>query len=452
MIANANSIRIPLANKSVHMCVTSPPYYGLRDYGLTGTEWDTVTYTPMAGLPSVTVQPWRGCLGLEPTPEMFVAHIVAVFREVWRVLRDDGTCWINFGDSYATGTKADRQASTGLLAHHTAQDISRIGTPSGLKTKDLIGIPWRLAFALQADGWYLRNDIIWHKPNPMPESVTDRCTKSHEYLFLLAKSARYFYDNEAVKEQNITQPGPLRNRAEEQYNDSFPGGHFSGGERTFYSETGRNRRTVWTISTTPYKGAHFATYPPDLVAPCILAGTSQRGVCPICGAQWERVIEKKGKSTYEKMKQDHGVTHEEMHEFAKAEGRNLKGGQEAWGQTRDENGNVPSLGSRESSTLGWRPTCDCNAERFDMEYYTAAEIAELEVDIAPVPAKVFDPFVGSGTTGQVARETGRKFIGLDLSIKYLRENALVRSEQKQTQESLEQLPMFTPQTAAANRQ
>ena len=260
-----------LEAESVHCCITSPPYWGLRDYGVNGQ------------------------MGLEPTPELFLANMVTLFREVRRVLRSDGTCWVNMGDSYATGTTASRQQSTGLLKHHTAQDISRVGTPIGLKTKDLVGMPWRLALALQQptlkcngcdnvahksawghfpngrlicpacelskgwtvaeQGWWLRSDVIWHKTNPMPESVTDRPTKAHEYVFLLTKSARYYYDNEAVKETAV-----------------------GGGTR--------NRRTVWTIATKPYPEAHFAVFPPELPEICIKAGCPKGGTVldPFAGA------------------------------------------------------------------------------------------------------------------------------------------------------------------------
>ena len=264
MIVNANSISIPMTAESVHCVVTSPPYWGLRDYGLAPTEWPTVTYTPLAGLALVTVDAWRGCLGLEPTPEMFVGHIVAVFREVWRVLRDDGTLWLNFGDTYAGGGRGGNGDSITGRAKNASQCSHFTG---GLKVKDLCGIPWRVAFALQADGWYLRNDIIWHKPNPMPESVTDRCTKSHEYLFLLSKNQRYFYDNQAVKEQAVegTDLGILRGRHAGSSTSQTVAWHAQSikdrqdagiDSRTANPSGTRNRRTVWTIPTRGYSGAH----------------------------------------------------------------------------------------------------------------------------------------------------------------------------------------------------
>ena len=206
---------------SVRTCITSPPYFGLRDYGV------------------------EGQIGLEQTPDAYVAEMVSVFREVWRVLADDGTLWLNIGDSYG-------------------------------KEKQLIGIPWKVAFALQADGWYLRSDIIWAKPNPMPESVTDRCTKSHEYVFLLSKSPRYYYDHEAIKEESVTNTeGQSIRFGGSKYGDSTdPKNATKSGN--IYEDTGkRNKRDVWTINTKPFKGAHFAVMPEALVEPCVLAGSAE---------------------------------------------------------------------------------------------------------------------------------------------------------------------------------
>lgn len=244
-----------LPDGSINCCVTSPPYFGLRDYGV------------------------EGQLGLEPTPDEFVSAMVEVFREVRRVLRDDGTLWLNLGDSYANdgkwgGSTGGKHAS----ALHGNSGIGRRLLTTGLKPKDLIGIPWRVAFALQADGWYLRQDIIWHKPNPMPESVTDRCTKAHEYIFLFAKSERYYFDADAIKEQAVS------NHASGNGFKGRQGGAIhmpmSGGAGTadqWLPGGMRNRRSVWTVSTKPFKGAHFATFPPDLIEPCVLAG------CPVDG-------------------------------------------------------------------------------------------------------------------------------------------------------------------------
>ena len=258
-----------ISDRSIHCCVTSPPYWGLRDYGQDGQ------------------------IGLEDTPEAFVARMVEVFREVRRVLREDGTLWLNLGDSYASGGRTYRA--------HDAKDSKggrvtgdyRPSDPDGIKPKDLVGIPWRVAFALQADGWYLRQDIIWHKPNPMPESVRDRCTKAHEYVFLLSKSARYWYDAEAVREES-------KPESVARYGYAF-GGEKSEtltreeahgvGTRTHpigrrEPTVGRNLRSVWTITTKPYSGAHFATFPPELPERCIKAGCPEGGTVldPFFGA------------------------------------------------------------------------------------------------------------------------------------------------------------------------
>ncbi|MPT54765.1 MULTISPECIES: site-specific DNA-methyltransferase [Delftia] len=238
------------------MCVTSPPYFGLRDYGHAGQ------------------------LGLEQTPEQYIAAMVEVFRCVRDVLADDGTLWLNIGDSYASGGGTGAQGARGQRfgRRHTQVTLAdqRKWPDQGIKPKDLIGIPWMLAFALRADGWYLRQDIIWHKPNPMPESVTDRCTKAHEYLFLLSKGPRYFFDNEAVREVSACPRGPGNVRPLLH----LPGERVSGTNanvRGSLHEIGpremRNRRSVWSVATRPYKGAHFATFPPALIEPCIRAGS-----------------------------------------------------------------------------------------------------------------------------------------------------------------------------------
>lgn len=286
-----------MADGSVQTCVTSPPYFGLRDYGHAGQ------------------------IGLEPTPDAFVARLVDVFRDVRRVLRDDGTLWLNLGDSYAgsgrggaaggaSSTLEGGQETQGAAPRRAVSDSQREHTPAvrgsrlppgfhaehfdagvvgrawvppppGFKQKDLIGIPWRVAFALQADGWYLRQDIIWRKPNPMPESVRDRCTKAHEYLFLLSKSLRYYFDAEAIAEpvaettkSRLLQPG----LASQLGSDRVPG-KTNGAMKAVGDATGvRNKRSVWDVAMRPYKGAHFATFPPELVEPCVLAGAPTGGV------------------------------------------------------------------------------------------------------------------------------------------------------------------------------
>lgn len=228
----------------------------------------------------------RAEIGLEPTPDDFVAELVAVFREVRRVLRDDGTLWLNLGDSYATGGErhtgrndVTRETPGGRGGSFRGGERRATGQRDGLKPKDLIGIPWRVAFALQADGWYLRQDIIWHKPNPMPESVKDRCTKAHEYIFMLSKSPRYYWDAEAVKEE--VQHPEMRHKSSNKsaaQESAFLGNAPTNLGRCGTSEDGkRNRRSVWTVSTQPFKGSHFATFPPDLIEPCILAGCPEGG-------------------------------------------------------------------------------------------------------------------------------------------------------------------------------
>ena len=282
-----------LADGSIHCCVTSPPYWGLRDYG------------------------HEGQIGLEDTPEAYVGRMVEVFREVRRVLRDDGTAWVNLGDSYAGSwgnqgrkeTRGTQRAINGpMLQKLKAESVHEIDccmdddcvcaagdggiypdrrTKTGswvndhptLKAKDLVGIPWRVAFALQADGWWLRQDIIWHKPNPMPESVRDRCTKAHEYVFLLTKSERYHYDAEAVSEaaaeSSLARVAQLT-LATQRGSDRVPG-KTNGPMKAVLSGTTRNRRSVWTVTTKPYSGAHFAVMPADLVEPCIKAGCPEGG-------------------------------------------------------------------------------------------------------------------------------------------------------------------------------
>lgn len=279
-----------LDDGSVQTCVTSPPYWGLRDYG-TG-EWeggdaecdhkqgrngsgradgivDDRAQRNRDGVAALTSRVCAKCgarrvdrqLGLERTPREYVERMVGVFREVRRVLKDDGTLWLNLGDSYASLALAS----------------------SAIKHKDIVGIPWRVAFALQADGWYLRQDIIWHKPNPMPESVRDRCTKAHEYIFLLSKQARYYWDQGAVKENTNSDPD-IRSRASTFKKVGNVGGHHCGAE--VLCILGRNKRSVWTVATQPFSEAHFAVFPPKLIEPCILAGCPAGGIVldPFCGS------------------------------------------------------------------------------------------------------------------------------------------------------------------------
>lgn len=267
-----------LPDGCVNTCITSPPYYGLRDYGHDGQ------------------------IGLEESPEAYVQKIVDVFREVKRVLRDDGTLWLNLGDSYAGNNSQASNNGRAGFGNPREKVVNRTG--EGLKTKDLIGIPWRVAFALQADGWYLRQDIIWHKPNPMPESVTDRCTKAHEYIFLLSKSPKYYFDNEAIREEASDVSVARLKRGVSNHHKNINGApgqtpHSMGKPRNHNPNrdvpTTRNPRSVWTVTTKPFKDAHFATYPEDLIVPCILAGCPEGGLVldPFMGAGTTALVSKK---------------------------------------------------------------------------------------------------------------------------------------------------------------
>ncbi len=241
-------------DEQARTCITSPPYYGLRNYGNEENQ-----------------------IGQENTPEEFIDQLVNVFKEVRNVLTDDGTLWVNLGDSYYNYRPGKGQAYPKQSVSKTNQDLptkcnKRGNKLQGLKEKDLIGIPWLFAFAMRADGWYLRQDIIWHKPNPMPESVKDRCTKSHEYIFLLTKNKKYFYDNEAIKEP-VKQDWGTRNRTKGKYHNSGTGLSPHTGLTKSYER--KNKRDVWSVTNKPYKGSHFAVFPPDLIEPCILAGSRE---------------------------------------------------------------------------------------------------------------------------------------------------------------------------------
>lgn len=297
-----------LPDNSVQTVVTSPPYFGLRDYGT--AEWvggdadcshrreskrsdKTITghknFDDMLGVGDAIYKdicPRCGAkredlqIGLEQTPQAFIEELCKVFDEIWRVLKDDGTIWVNLGDSYSSFRDSKAVPDSLRNGDGTAvpQDANRNPAnlkASGLKHKDLIGIPWRFAFAMQERGWYLRQDIIWHKPNPMPESVTDRCTKSHEYIFLMSKQPKYFFDNQAIKEDALTEPMARDKNAEGYQANYAKGDRFSAGERVYGADGKRNKRDVWSVAVRPYKDAHFATYPTELITPCILAGSQE---------------------------------------------------------------------------------------------------------------------------------------------------------------------------------
>lgn len=399
-----SALALPYADGIAQTCVTSPPYYGLRDYGT--ARWEggnagcdhkqtiarhdggrvgvdgfhgsasadsdkgAVNYRDICG--KCGARRIDSQIGLEQTPAAYVAQIVAAMREVWRVLRDDGTLFINLGDSYAQSETRNRQGQGGAIGSESMTRVSLHETGRkqnhGLKPKDLMGIPWRVAFALQDDGWYLRSDIIWAKPNPMPESVTDRPTKAHEYVFLLAKQPRYYYDAEAIAEPSGGANGS--SFVSEYDRETKPG--LGMGERK--EAATRNARSVWQIATQPYSGAHFATMPPELARRCILAGSSARGQCPKCGAPWTRVVERTAMVINRS---------ERTHEL---------------GQTRSS-GTMVSPPTH--TTTGWAASCDCDAGD-------------------PVPQIVLDPFAGSGTTAMVALQNGRQAIGTELNPKYLR--------------------------------
>lgn len=455
-----------LAAQSVHCVVSSPPYWGLRDYGnpprvLGGDpacdhEWGKVqraaaansvpgpngqggknargrNTTKVAGQFCAHCGAWFGCLGLEPTPELFVEHMVQAFAEVHRVLRDDGTVWLNMGDCYATGAgavgdhpgggaqgekwkngyKGDRNGAEGKHAYRIGPmtQPNRMRLP-GYKTKDLVGVPWLLAFALRAAGWYLRAEIVWAKGvsfceayagSVMPESVQDRPTRSHEQVFLLTKSPRYFYDAEAVRETGVYPAGTIAakgsgeregNRRGARKKDILDGpsssvrtqsGSFQDRVDAGYAcyDGTRNLRTVWTISPKPFTEAHFATFPEDLVIPCVKAGTSEKGVCAICGAPWRRIVEKEPipedvKADFEAARQRSADDH----------------GRDDGFTTRRPNF------QRGRGATTWERTCE-------------------HVDAETVPAVVMDCFSGAGTVGAVCAGLHRRYVGVELNPDYI---------------------------------
>ena len=346
-----------LPEQSINTCITSPPYWGLRDYG----ESDQ--------------------LGLEETPEEFVENLVQVFREVKRVLRDDGTVWLNLGDSYSGSGKGP---STSLnKEHHNLERTHSKIVPDNLKPKDLVGIPWRVAFALQADGWYLRQDIIWHKPNPMPESVRDRCTKAHEYIFLLSKSPKYYFDNEAIKEDSKYYGKDNRSGKGRM---EYKGVKFEDKDELIQQsfltiDEKRNKRSVWTVTTKSFEGAHFATFPPDLIEPCVLAGCPLE-VCAECNEPYVRQIESK------KVNRDELDVNDPRYRPNTYDG-----------SYKDINGKADA-GYRSTIDMGLQKQCDCKTDKTKS-------------------GTVLDPFGGSGTTAQVALGNSRDAVLCELNDEYI---------------------------------
>jgi DNA modification methylase len=408
---NALELLREMPEESVHCCITSPPYFNLRDYGtgvwVGGDEGcdhlrrDLADNDNLSRSPASTrgggasrkgadhLQYGSVCekcgaervddqIGLEDTPEEFVAKLVEILGEVKRVLRDDGTLWLNLGDSYAR--------SAGPRHGNFGRSAKGIGIPENrdtrrvreyAKSKDLLGIPWMVAFALRAAGWYLRSEIIWAKPNPMPASVTDRPTVAHETVFLLAKSERYFYDAVAIREPD--KGGDHARTVHDEPSLEPSGGllprHRGLRRATSHNGRGANKRSVWTVATRPYPKAHYATFPVELIEPMVLAGCP-REVCSECGAPVERVVER------EFIPQKDVATSAALHR----DPAGLDPSSE-WGET--------PRGTTLIRTLGWEATCDCASAR-------------------SVPGVILDPFVGSGTTLQAAVRNGRSAIGLDL--------------------------------------
>jgi DNA modification methylase len=496
LVGGALDILQTLPGESVQCAISSPPYWGLRDYNVDPLvfggdpscphEWEDRRYyteksAASGGAAEAFSQPgvenaerlkrarwrndsvcqkcgaWRGQLGLEPSPELYVEHIVEIFREVRRVLRKDGIAWLNLGDCYATGAgkvgdcpgggeqgarwrgdvdrlRDDKRGYRGdRLANGrndqdpiqrnkgnrgSAHKMGPITQPNrmpvpGLKAKDLVGIPWRVAFALQADGWWLRMDVVWAKRNCMPESVRDRPTRAHEYLFLLTKAETYYYDADAIREpvacpedstaedaarafsrlrslvpqpyQPAARPYGSGNKerfvAEEVGDRGRTNDHIGSSIPWTHDGRGRNKRSVWWIATTPFPEAHFAVFPEDLVAPCVLAGTSERGACADCGAPWERMTERETDNLSN----------------AALAGSEIAGKGHPTSQVRDDHdvrdGPTPSV-----RTTGWGPGCGCGAPAR--------------------PCVVLDPFIGSGTTALVALRAGRSFVGIELNPEY----------------------------------
>ena len=489
LVGDCREVLRTLPAGSVHCVVTSPPYWGLRDYKVPPSVWDgtpdcahewgteerakrkdylpkgestaqarsgtddTQGIGPMSGGRFCTkCGAWLGVLGNEPTVDLYVAHLVEVFQEIRRVLRQDGTAWLNIGDSYAGSGSPGGDFRPGGMARGGdtyKRPYDRQGAT--LKDKDLCMVPFRVAIALQADGWWVRADVCWNKPSCKPEPVQDRPVKVHEYVFLLSRSQDYFYDAEAVKEPMAEYELKRRQREHAQglksfYNLASDGktglaDPSKGSQLRNAAARGvqaassgmRNLRSVWTISTASFEGAHFAVFPMELVEVCIKAGTSERGCCPKCGRQWERVVQHRSNPS----------KHANIGDDLSGGAAKTANPQTSAGLHRNDGGVYSH-----SRTMGWRPSCDCyellivenppsypviKMDETETEY--GKRLAKYEIamadwskrwaELAPkygacetTPAVVLDPFAGSGTTLEAARGLGRSAIGIDLSPEY----------------------------------
>jgi len=448
IVGNVIDVLKKMPENSINCVVTSPPYWGLRDYGIPPVIWGgkprckhefteevkkgkTGGECKLEGAGKQMTEAryledtehgfckkcgaWRGQLGLEPTPQLYIDHLVMIFNEVKRVLRPDGVLWLNLGDSYAGSGGIDGvpddwdSISTSNRQKYSKKKPNKKTSEIGLKPKDLIGIPWMAAFALRdRGGWYLRSGVVWEKPNPMPESVKDRPTNCHEFIFELTKSNKYYYDYIAIQEDSVDPESftGRRPRSAGQMDGVDPDNYkFHGSVQEDGSLTSgqlypkKNKRSVWRMTTKPYPEAHFAFFPPELPETCILAGTPVK-TCGICGEPWKRILKKS--KVY-----DHVTTAPGKHKEDSPYSSMIGDGE----GTHDIRHGVATI----TQTIGWKATC--------------------EHDDDTGKAIVLDPFAGSGTTLQVARELCRRSIGIDIGENY-RELALKRDAFKMPQKDL----------------
>lgn len=420
MLMKADARWIPLADESVHCVCTSPPYWGLRDYDLPPSiwggdptcshEWAEETHDGCVKCGAL-----RGVFGLEPTPDLYVCHLIEIFRDVRRVLRKDGTVWLNMGDSFTSGNRRGHGTRLGYKQETNRGSLQlqnwRPPLPTGLKNKDLCLIPFRVALALQEDGWWIRQVNIWHKPNPMPESVKDRPGTSHEYVFLLSKRARYYYDNEAVRQplkpKTFTTFGTMRKSKGADALGKVKAHNFGRGamiRKPARAQDGQiagaNLRSVWKVATVPFAEAHYAVFPPKLIENPIRAGTSDHGACNACGSPYRRAIQKPERLNPKDYQGKHRSTD------AHSRARRLLGHTRSARESTGAHDNP----FRAPEHMGWEPACRCNA--------------------GVVPCVVLDPFVGSGTTVLVAEQLGRTGIGLDLGYQEIARRRTAKIQKK----------------------